>query len=120
MTLQAEKQFNKRINHAPAGYNPETDLPKGFYEFLMPLHRKFTPRQQELAKKRTEVLRNSHKGVLPNHLSVSLVTAGDWKIELPDFAVDQRNQMTGPADDAELCVKMLNSGAPGVMLDQVI
>jgi len=26
---------------------------------------------------------------------------------------DQRNQMTGPADDAELVVKMLNSGAPG-------
>ena len=25
--------------------------------------------------------------------------------------------MTGPADDAELVVKMLNSGAPGVMLD---
>src|SRR5260370_28332505 len=25
--------------------------------------------------------------------------------------------MTGTADDAELCVKMLNSGAPGVMLD---
>ncbi|HJX94385.1 MAG TPA: hypothetical protein VJ324_02120, partial [Candidatus Acidoferrum sp.] len=26
-------------------------------------------------------------------------------------------QMTGPADEAELVVKMLNSGAPGVMLD---
>src|SRR5215469_11407324 len=25
--------------------------------------------------------------------------------------------MTGPADDDELCVKMINSGAPGVMLD---
>jgi malate synthase len=25
--------------------------------------------------------------------------------------------MTGPADDGELVVKMLNSGAPGVMLD---
>jgi len=25
---------------------------------------------------------------------------------------DQRNQMTGPADDHELVVKMLNSGAP--------
>ena len=25
--------------------------------------------------------------------------------------------MTGPADEADLCVKMLNSGAPGVMLD---
>jgi malate synthase len=30
---------------------------------------------------------------------------------------DQRNQMTGPADDHELGVKMLNSGAPGVMID---
>jgi malate synthase len=40
-----------------------------------------------------------------------------WRITLPDWCQDQRNQMTGPADDAELCVKMLNSGAPGVMLD---
>ncbi|MGA9445705.1 MAG: hypothetical protein WBV26_04635 [Candidatus Sulfotelmatobacter sp.] len=40
-----------------------------------------------------------------------------WKIALPAWCQDQRNQMTGPADDAELCVKMLNSGAPGVMLD---
>src|SRR5438128_12672264 len=40
-----------------------------------------------------------------------------WKIELPEWCQDQRNQMTGPADDAELVVKMLNSGAPGVMLD---
>ena len=31
--------------------------------------------------------------------------------------MDQRNQMTGPADDADLVVKMLNSGATGVMLD---
>ncbi len=36
---------------------------------------------------------------------------------MPAWVADQRNQMTGPADDAELCVKMLNSGAPGVMLD---
>src|SRR5262249_47843940 len=40
-----------------------------------------------------------------------------WSITLPDWCSDQRNQMTGPADDAELVVKMLNSGAPGVMLD---
>ena len=40
-----------------------------------------------------------------------------WRIELPEWCQDQRNQMTGPADDAELVVKMLNSGAPGVMLD---
>src|SRR5947208_12279383 len=40
-----------------------------------------------------------------------------WRIEVPEWCADQRNQMTGPADDAELVVKMLNSGAPGVMLD---
>ena len=40
-----------------------------------------------------------------------------WRVELPAWCQDQRNQMTGPADDAELVVKMLNSGAPGVMLD---
>ncbi|MBX7173821.1 MAG: hypothetical protein K1X72_22820 [Pyrinomonadaceae bacterium] len=117
MTQQAEKQFDSRINHAPLGFNPETDLPKGFYKFLLPLHREFTPRQQELAKKRAEVLQKSHQGVLPNHLPKSEATETDWKIEFPKFAEDQRNQMTGPADDAELCVKMLNSGAPGVMLD---
>src|SRR5437764_1136879 len=44
-------------------------------------------------------------------------TTGGWKVELPDWCRDQRNQMTGPADDADLVVKMLNSGAPGVMLD---
>jgi malate synthase len=117
MTQTAEKQFDRRINHAPAGFNPETDLPKGFYEFLLPLHREFTPRQQELAKQRAEVLQNSHKWNLPNYLQKSEATESDWKIELPAFANDQRNQMTGPADDAELSVKMLNSGAPGVMLD---
>ncbi len=42
---------------------------------------------------------------------------GDWQIELPAWCADQRNQMTGPADDGELCVKLLNSGAPGVMID---
>jgi len=42
---------------------------------------------------------------------------GNWQIELPAWCADQRNQMTGPADDADLVVKMLNSGAPGVMLD---
>jgi malate synthase len=52
---------------------------------------------------------------LPNYLPPP--DRGEWRIELPAWCSDQRNQMTGPADDAELVVKMLNSGAPGVMLD---
>jgi len=46
-----------------------------------------------------------------------VATMHAWQIQLPEWCQDQRNQMTGPADDAELVVKMLNSGAPGVMLD---
>jgi len=91
--------------------------PEGFLEFLRPLHRDFTPRQQKLVAKRAEVLARAHQGHLPDHLSPSEATTGDWRVEMPEWCRDQRNQMTGPADDAELVVKMLNSGAPGVMLD---
>ena len=106
-----------RINSTPQDFDPANDLPRGFLDFILPLHREFTPRQQALAAKRLEVLADAQCGILPNHLPPSEATTGDWSIQLPDWCQDQRNQMTGPADDAELVVKMLNSGAPGVMLD---
>jgi malate synthase len=109
--------LDPRINCAPAGFNPYGELPKGFLEFLFPLHLEFTPRQAALAAERGEVLRAAHQGSLPDHLPQTEATSSDWRIELPEWCQDQRNQMTGPADDAELVVKMLNSGAPGVMLD---
>ena len=65
---------------------------------------------------RKERLARAHAGDLPNYPPES-EAGSEWRIELPRWCADQRNQMTGPADDAELCVKMLNSGAPGVMLD---
>ncbi len=119
MTTQTkmEKKFDGRINHAPENLDAKTELPEGFYEFLASLHEEFTPRQQELVRKRAEILAKSHAGDLPVHLPESEATSGDWKITLPEYVSDQRNQMTGPADDAELVVKMLNSGAPGVMID---
>ena len=106
-----------RISHAPTGFDPRRDLPDGFWAFYQPLHAEFTPRQQALAAHRKVVLAEAHRGTLPDHLPVSAANLGDWRIDLPAWASDQRNQMTGPADDAELVVKMLNSGAPGVMLD---
>jgi malate synthase len=106
-----------RMNRAPDGFDPTRDLPQGFWAFYVPLHREFTPRQQALAARRKEVLAEAHRGILPIHLHRSPATESAWRIELPAWAADQRNQMTGPADDAELVVKMLNSGAPGVMLD---
>src|SRR3954467_15389428 len=103
------------LNTAPSGF--ERYLPDGFLEFLAPLHKRFTPRQQELIGKRKRQLEASLSGQKPNHLPPSAATTSDWKITVPDWCQDQRNQMTGPADEAELVVKMLNSGAPGVMLD---
>jgi len=106
-------QFHYRtpFSGSPAAVSPD------FLEFLIPLHKEFTPWQQALAAKRARVLAEAHQGRLPNHLPASEATSGRWRIELPAWCQDQRNQMTGPADDAELVVKMLNSGAPGVMLD---
>jgi malate synthase len=110
-------QYGTRFNSAPPEFNPQRDLPAGFMEFLLPLHRGLTPRQQVLHRQRAEVLESSHAGRKPNYLPASQATSGEWTIPLADWCADQRNQMTGPADDAELVVKMLNSGAPGVMLD---
>jgi len=105
------------LNTAPAGFDPRREFPEGFLNFLAPLHKRFTPWQQELIAERREALHAAHNGQLPHHLSRSDSTKSGWLIELPEWCRDQRNQMTGPADEAELVVKMLNSGAPGVMLD---
>jgi malate synthase len=106
------------MNEAPAGFRAGRDLPPGFAAFHTALHREFTPRQQALARRRIERLEAAHRnGALPDHLPPSPATTSDWSITLPAWCADQRNQMTGPADDADLVVKMLNSGAPGVMLD---
>ncbi len=106
-----------RMNCAPPGFDPTRDLPHGFWDFYAPLHRRFAERQQTLATRRLVKLADAHHGALPDHLPPSPATKGDWRITLPAWCQDQRNQMTGPADDGELVVKMLNSGAPGVMLD---
>lgn len=104
------------MSTAPAGFSIERDLPEGFAAFYKPLHDAFTPRQQAALAARKRVLAASQRGEKPQYPAAS-AAQGDWKIALPDWCRDQRNQMTGPADDAELVVKMLNSGAPGVMID---
>ena len=105
------------VNSAPRGFDAKRDLPAGFLEFLRPLHEALTPRQQALVQRRAVALADSNAGKLPDYLPASEATRSAWRIELPQWCADQRNQMTGPADEADLVVKMLNSGAPGVMLD---
>ena len=105
------------MNTAPRGFDAQNDLPLGFWEFFRPLHNRFTPRQQVLAAERKQILQAALEGTKPTYHFPSDTVRNGWKITLPQWCQDQRNQMTGPADDAALCVKMLNSGAPGVMLD---
>lgn len=112
-----KKESPRQFNTAPAGFNPETDLPPGFLTFMLPLHARLSERQKSLVQQRAAGLSLSLQGQKPNYPPPSKATTEDWRIELPAWCADQRNQMTGPADDAELVVKMLNSGAPGVMLD---
>ncbi len=117
MPTTPNSSTSQYMNYAPADLNPQKDLPQGFFDYLLPLHKQFTPRQQKLIAKRAEVLQASHRGKPPNYLPPSEATTSDWRIEVPDWCADQRNQMTGPADDAELTVKLLNSGSPAVMID---
>ena len=105
------------VNSAPADFDAARDLPEGFLEFLASLHAALTLRQRALVARRDFALAEAHAGKLPDYLPPSVATTNSWRIELPAWCADQRNQMTGPADDADLVVKMLNSGAPGVMLD---
>jgi malate synthase len=112
--------FSERVvtvNSAPPEFDAARDLPAGFWEFLAPLHAALTLRQRALIARREAALADAQVGKLPNYLPPSVATTNSWRVELPSWCADQRNQMTGPADDAELVVKMLNSGAPGVMLD---
>ena len=112
--------FSNRIvpvNSAPPELDAARDLPEGFLEFLAPLHAALTVRQRALIARRDYALTEAHAGKLPDYLPPSVATTSPWHIELPEWCADQRNQMTGPADEADLVVKMLNSGAPGVMLD---
>jgi malate synthase len=105
------------VNTAPAGFDAARELPPKFLEFLTHLHNALTPRQRALLARREYALRAAHAGKLPDYLPKSVATLQPWRVELPAWCQDQRNQMTGPADDGDLVVKMLNSGAPGVMLD---
>jgi malate synthase len=105
------------VNCTPPTFDPGKDLPAGFLQFLMSLNRALGPLQGSLIARRASRLSAAARNRLPDYLPASAATSEEWRVELPDWCQDQRNQMTGPADDADLVVKMLNSGAPGVMLD---
>lgn len=95
----------------------KSSLPAGFLDFFLPLHRKFEPRRRQLLNARAAALKSAHSGLMPGYKPESEATKGAWKIKVPDWAQDQRNQITGPADNAKLLVAMCNTDDPGCMPD---
>src|SRR5437867_13056463 len=96
--------LDPRVNTAPPDFDAGRGLPASFRGALGRLHEEFSPRRLSLLARRREALEAAHAGRLPDYLPPSEATAADWRVELPDWCRDQRNQMTGPADDAELVV----------------
>ncbi len=74
-----------RMNHTPPEFNAARDLPDGFMEFYVPLHREFTPRQRSLMLARRDALAAAHEGHRPEHLPASDATTGEWRIDVPEW-----------------------------------
>ncbi len=83
-TCKQQDELSVGMNSAPADFDAANNLPPSFLDFLMPLHRALTPRQQKLIARRAQAMRAAHAGKLPDHLPPSAVTTHHWKIELPD------------------------------------
>jgi malate synthase len=86
-------------------------------DFFLPLHRDFEPRRAALLDARRKAIEAAHEGRLPGYLPETDATAGEWRLKIPAWAKDQRNQITGPADNAKLLVAMCNTKDPGCMPD---
>ncbi|MFE9339908.1 malate synthase A [Streptomyces sp. NPDC007063] len=81
-------------------------------DFVAALHRRFTPRRDELlarrAEKRAEIARTSTLDFLPE---TAEVRAGDWRVaDCPPALLDRRVEITGPTD-RKMTINALNSGA---------
>ncbi|MFD7511014.1 malate synthase A [Streptomyces sp. NPDC059853] len=80
--------------------------------FLAELHRRFTPRRDELlaarAERRAEIARTGTLDFLPE---TAHIREGDWQVApAPEALLDRRVEITGPTD-RKMTVNALNSGA---------
>lgn len=102
-----------QVNTAPKNH----EFDKSFLDYLRKLSNKFSPAQKKFIRGRQRRLDRARTGHQPGYRGPSNATVGNWQIKLPSWLQDQRNQMTGPADNTKLVTQLLNSNSPGVMLD---
>ncbi len=88
---------------------------RGFQEYLLALHDRFTARVHDLRAKRAVVLERALKeGVLPGHLPPSDATTLDWQAPpLPEDLKRRGIEITGPAHVTSMFINALNPGPDG-------
>jgi len=67
-------------DYCPVIFDQLNAVSPDFLEFLLPSHKKFTTRQQNLVEKRERALTEAHFGRLPNHFPASEATTARWSI----------------------------------------
>jgi hypothetical protein len=75
-----------RLNCPPSGSDPAAELPKGFLEFLRPLHQRFTPWQQQLAAKRKAHWQPRIKAICPPIFPPAKPSASSGRSKFPNGA----------------------------------
>ncbi|MFI1972264.1 malate synthase A [Streptomyces cinnamoneus] len=99
---------------APYVERQEEVLTDAALAFVAELHRRFTPRRDELlarrAERRAEIARSGRLDFLPE--TAPLREDPLWHVApAPAALEDRRVEITGPADDRKMTVNALNSGA---------
>ncbi len=104
----------KRVRFAPVEGAAEL-FTDAFLDYLVALHDEFTPRVQDLRRKRDERLRLAlTQGRLPAPLPAGPVGAGDWKV--PPVPADLRKpgiEISGPCSITSMFINALNPGPEG-------
>jgi malate synthase len=87
-------------------------------EFLLDLHRRFTPTLKGLLEERRERQAEYDSGILPDFDPLTAeIRAAEWGIaKIPAELMDRRVEITGPAE-RRMIVNALNSGAKVFMAD---
>ncbi|GGO92514.1 malate synthase A [Wenjunlia tyrosinilytica] len=90
----------------------EEVLTDGALAFVAELHRRFTPRRDELLarrkERRAEIARTGTLDFLPE---TAAIRSGDWRVApAPPALEDRRVEITGPTD-RKMTINALNSGA---------
>lgn len=104
--------------HGPFVESADTILTPGALDFLLDLHRRFTPALDRLLEDRRDRQAEYDSGALPDFDPLTAeVRAEEWAVApIPEALLDRRVEITGPAE-RKMIINGLNSGAKVFMAD---